>query len=126
MTRSIAVRVMWYAYAGLMLIAGYGRLIERIAIDSGGFWSRFGPPLMATVVALAVHVFLNRSDNLPRIFWIALLTVILLGVSASGVFAVYVAAFTDASTALPLVAVMIGLLPAAFVVYQLQSGRFRT
>ena len=43
------------------LIMGYGRMIERIANESGGFWSQFGAPIGATLVGVGIFCWLRRT-----------------------------------------------------------------
>ena len=51
------------------LIMGYGRMIERIAKESGGFWSQFGAPIGAILVGVGIFCWLRRTAALHVWFW---------------------------------------------------------
>ena len=48
------IGALWWLYAGVLVAVGLGRMTERIARESGGFESRYGPPIGATILAISV------------------------------------------------------------------------
>lgn len=82
---------LWWAYVPVLLILGFGRMIERIAKDSGGFWSQFGPSIGATLVCVGIVFWLNNTAVLNVWFWRTFHAIIGLIIIASLAFSIYLA-----------------------------------
>ena len=69
----------WSIYIGLLLLLGFGRMVLKIVTETGGFGSRYGPALAATIIALGVFgaVFqrpIARNWVWKAIFWLVAIT----------------------------------------------------
>lgn len=105
----------WWLYMALLVAAGYGRMIERVAKDSGGFWSQCGPPIGATIVCIAIFAWLKNKAVAHVWLWRALQFCIGLAQSAAIVFAAYLAANSNYTPAIQLLAISLMLVPALYV-----------
>jgi|GEM_PF-6056041 len=70
--RQISFRLAWALYLVAVFTIGFGRTIEKIVRDSGGFWSRYGPALGAFVAALGVAGWLIGKPIGWRVLWAAI------------------------------------------------------
>ena len=66
---------LWSIYAGLLLVLGFGRMVQKIITDTGGIGSRYGPVLVAMIIALGVlgYVFqrpIARNWVWKGVFWL--------------------------------------------------------
>lgn len=68
-------RAIWIAYALLLVGIGLGRMIEKIAADSGGVTSRYGPLLGSAIIGAGALAHSLAPDRLDRRAWRALLVV---------------------------------------------------
>jgi len=91
-----AGRTAWTLYAALLLALGFGRTIERIVTDHGGFQSRFWPSFGPAVVALGVlgHAWSLRLG--PRAIWRAVFAVACVAPLGLLAFEVVVIVYDDA------------------------------
>ena len=81
------MKYLWSIYAGLLLILGFGRMMQKIMTETGGFGSRYGPVLIATIIALGVigYVFQQRiawNWAWKGVFWLLALASVGMGVVA--------------------------------------------
>ena len=70
-------------YFGVLALVGYGQMARKIAADSGGVISQFGPPLLVTILVVGLVADLMERAVLRRWFWQGL--VVLLAASTLGV-----------------------------------------
>ena len=96
-------------------------MVERILLDSGGFWSRYGPPLAATLLAYGVICYASKRTIVIRPFWRTLLVALSIATIGLVVFAIFVVP-QDLNMAVLLMTVASGLTPANFVIYRLSFG----
>lgn len=75
--------VAWVIYCGVLALVAYGQMARKIAADSGGVISQFGPPLMVTILVVGLVADLMQRPLLQRWFWQGL--VVLLAASTLGV-----------------------------------------
>ena len=75
--------VAWMIYFGVLALVGYGQMARKIAADSGGLISQFGPPLLVTILIVGLVADLMQRPVLHRWFWQGL--VVLLAASTLGV-----------------------------------------
>lgn len=73
----------WVIYCGVLALVGYGQMARKIAADSGGLISQFGPPLLVTILVVGLVADLMQRPVLQRWFWQGL--VVLLAASTLGV-----------------------------------------
>jgi peptidoglycan/LPS O-acetylase OafA/YrhL len=107
----------WLLYLILVLGVGYGHLIRKLVNDSGGFSSRYTPPLVATLIVLAVLA-RARGVALWRPWpWKALCLVLALVSSLALAFAASLAMSSVHRPALLLLALVGLLLPAVQQTY---------
>ena len=69
------MKYLWSIYAGLLLVLGFGRMAQKIITETGGFGSRYGPVLVAMIIALGVlgYVFhrpIARPWVWKVVFWL--------------------------------------------------------
>ena len=73
----------WVIYCGVLALVGYGQIARKIAADSGGLISQFGPALLVTILVVGLVADLMQRPVLQRWFWQGL--VVLLAASTLGV-----------------------------------------
>ena len=73
----------WVIYCGVLALVGYGQMARKIAADSGGLISQFGPALLVTILVVGLVADLMQRPALQRWFWQGL--VVLLAASTLGV-----------------------------------------
>ena len=73
----------WVIYCVVLALVGYGQMARKIAADSGGLISQFGPPLLVTILIVGLVADLMQRPVLQRWFWQGL--VVLLAASTLGV-----------------------------------------
>jgi len=56
-------------YCGVLALVGYGQMARKIAADSGGLISQFGPPLLVTILVVGLVADLMQRPVLQRWFW---------------------------------------------------------
>ena len=103
------MKYLWSIYVSLLLILGIGRMVQKIITETGGFGSRYGPLLLAAIVALGVlgYVFqrpIARHWVWKGVFW--LLAVVSVGLLLLGVYLL----FSVGPGAYPGVGLIMGLL----------------
>ena len=86
-------RWFWWLYSAAICAAGFARLLERLAKESGGFWSQFGPLFGTVVVAAGILGWLHKRRILNVWFWrfvhLCLVVALLLAV----IYAAYIGVF---------------------------------
>ena len=81
------MRLVWISYCAVLLVLALARLIERIWIDSGGFFSRYLPLILTLVMVIGIYASLKQRRLFVRGFWLSVVaTVALIIVSASLLF----------------------------------------
>ena len=75
--------VAWVIYCGVLALVGYGQMARKIAADSGGVISQFGPPLIVPIRVVGLVADRMQRPLLQRWFWQGL--VVLLAASTLGV-----------------------------------------
>ena len=73
----------WVIYCVVLALVGYGQMARKIAADSGGLISQFGPALLVTILVVGLVADLMQRPVLQRWFWQGL--VVLLAASTLGV-----------------------------------------
>ena len=69
------MKYIWSIYVGLLLVLGLGRMVQKIITETGGFGSRYGPVILAIIIALGVlgYVFqrpIARNWVWKVVFWL--------------------------------------------------------
>lgn len=59
----------WWLYIAITLTLGYGQMIRKLATDTGGIASRFGPAIAATLLAVGIVAMLLEKPIFKRWFW---------------------------------------------------------
>jgi len=107
----------------ILCALGYGRMMERLAKESGGFWSQFGPPLGVTIISIGIVRWQRRRPLVSVWFWRVLAffigVVLLLGI----VFSTYLIAIAVYLPGALLFATCMALYPAlhALIHYSYRS-----
>jgi len=118
-------RAAWALYFVVVLALGFGRTAEKIARDSGGLLSRYGPAVGA--VALVAIVIAARSGRAvgPRPLWYPTFALLLLG--SVGLAVLEAVIVVRAPAPWPIHAMIIGaillLVPAQSAVWHACLGR---
>ena len=73
----------WVIHCGVLILVGYGQAARKIAADSGGLISQFGPPKLVTILVVGLVADLMQRPVLHRWSWQGL--VVLLAASILGV-----------------------------------------
>ena len=81
----------WWLYCAVLCSAAFGRMIERLLRDSGGFWSQFGPPIAATIVCVGIIAWLRNKGIFNVWAWRAIHLGLALAQIAGLAFASYLA-----------------------------------
>jgi len=104
----------WWTYIVILCALGYGRMMERLAKESGGFWSQFGPPLGVTIISIGIVRWQRRRPLVSVWFWRVLAffigVVLLLGI----VFSTYLIAIAVYLPGALLFATCMALSPALY------------
>lgn len=83
----------WCSYTATTLLLGYGQLIRKLASDTGGTASRFGPALAATILAVGIIAALLHKPLLAQWFWKLTFAVFALASSLALLFGLYLLVF---------------------------------
>ena len=111
-------KLAWYAYCVLLLLLGYGRLLERILIESGGVWSRYGPPLAATIVCAGIVAWLRDKPLAFRWLWRIAHLLLIAALLALGIYGGILLSIRTTTGAVSLLVTAIALLPAGVALYR--------
>ena len=97
---------------------GYGRMFERIVRASRGFWSQFGPPLGAMILAIGLICWLYDRPLLNVWVWRGVLTCLVLGQLLAIVFAAYLVGMGIYVPAALMISISVVLIPAYIALHQ--------
>jgi hypothetical protein len=116
--------IAWWLYAATTLALGYGQMIRKIVSDTGGIPSRYGPPVVATIVTAGVIAWLVRRPLLRQWVWKLVFGVL---VVASGVglgFGLYLLLVLslDSWSVVLLISGAVYLVPAEIQLYRYAFG----
>lgn len=111
-------KLFWWLYIMFVVSVGYGRMIERLVKSSGGFWSQFGPPLGATILAIGLIYWLQSKPILHQWAWRSVLICLVLIQLSAIVFAVYLLGISVIGPAGLLILAAFTLVPANVALYQ--------
>ena len=111
-------KLAWYAYCGLVLLLGYGRMLERILLESGGPWSRYGPPLAATIVCAGIVAWLRDMPLAFNWFWRITHLLLIAALLALGVYGGILLSIRTTTGAVFLLVTAVALLPAGVALYR--------
>lgn len=62
----------WSVYIAVLLALALGRMAQKIMTETGGFGSRYGPLILAVILALGVLGAIYEKAFIHRWMWIAL------------------------------------------------------
>ena len=79
------MKYVWSIYIGLLLILGFGRMVQKIITETGGFGSRYGPAIAATIIAIGVFGYVFQRQIARNWFWKAVFW--LLAIASAGLLA---------------------------------------
>ena len=105
-------------YISIFMIIGYARMFERLVIDSGGFWSQFGPPIGATIISVGIFCWLRNTATINIWFWKIVHAVIGLVLVVSLAFSFYLAATSGYAVAGRVFIIALILAPAFYGLFQ--------
>ena len=108
----------WWLYVAVVCAVGYGRMIERLAKDSGGFWSQFGPPIGATALAIGIFCWLGNQRLVNVWLWRGVHACVVLAQVLAVVFAAYLAGIGVIAAAALMALLAILLIPAYIAMYR--------
>ena len=110
----------WYIYAATTLLLGYGQLIRKLASDTGGTASRFGPALAATILAIGIIAALMQKPLVAQWFWKLTFAVFALASSLALLFGLYLLIFhgLHSWSVLLLLGAAIYLIPAEVLLHR--------
>lgn len=111
-------RGFWWIYAFVICAIGYGRMFERIIKDSGGFWSQFGPPIAAMVLAIGMLGWLHNRTLLNVWAWRGVHAFLVLGQLFAALLATYLAVFGVYAPATLILAFAAILIPASIALFR--------
>ena len=83
----------WYIYVTTTVLLGYGQLIRKLASDTGGTASRFGPALAATILAVGIIAALMQKPLVAQWFWKLTFALVALASSLALLFGLYLLVF---------------------------------
>ena len=93
-------------------------MIERLVKSSGGFWSQFGPPIAATVLAIGLVCWVYDKRILSQYAWRGVLALLALAQLTAFVFAIYLLCTGVYLPAGLMLLVSIALVPAGVALYR--------
>ena len=103
------MKYLWFIYAGLLLVLGFGRMVQKIVTETGGFGSRYGPVLVAMVIALGVIGYVFHRPIAWNWVWKGVFWLVAIAIVGMGVVAVYLL-FSVGSGSYNVVGLLVGLL----------------
>ena len=114
----VKIKWQWWVYVAIVCAFGYGRMIERLARESGGFWSQFGPPIGATLVCIGIFCWLTSTALLNVCLWRAVHACLGIAQVIGLVFSVYLAALSVYVSAGVVFLATLIFLPAFYALFQ--------
>ena len=103
------MKPVWSIYIGLLLVLSLGRMAQKIVTETGGFGSRYGPVIVATIIAVGVFGAVFQRPIARKWFWKAVFW--LLAITGVGLFtlSVYVL-FSTGSGSYSVAGLIVGIL----------------
>ena len=111
------MKYVWSIYIGLLLGLGFVRMGQKILTETGGFGSRYGPLILAAILALGVFGAVFQKPLARRWVWKAVFW--LLAISSVGLFvlAVYVLSGGAYQPAGLILGILVVLLPGQWQLF---------
>ena len=114
----VAGTAWWSIYVLLLVGLGAARLVERVARDSGGFASRFGPLIAVIVVSIGIIAWLQGRRLMYRWFWCAMFGLIVIVQLSSLLYGSFLLLSANTGPAGIVGGVALVLVPAAYALFQ--------
>ena len=108
----------WWLYIAVICAVGYGRMFERLAKDTGGFSSQFGPPIGAMILGLGLICWLKNTSFLNVWVWRGVHICLIVVQSLAVVFAAYLARTGVYAPAAQILSFSVLLIPASIALHQ--------
>ena len=103
----------------VLILAGAGRLIQKVTTDTGGFASRYIPLLVAVLLVIGVLSYIYQKPLGRAWFWRAVFWVSTIASTCAVTFSFYLAFFVNALIpAAVLVSVVLLIIPAQRQIWQ--------
>ena len=108
----------WWLYSAAICAVGFGRMLERLVIESGGFWSQFGPLIAAVVLAAGIIGWLDGRRLLNVWLWRILHLCLVFAQLLAVLYATYIGVFGIYLPAALVFALATFLLPASIALFR--------
>lgn len=111
------MKYVWFVYIGLLLLLSFERMAQKIITETGGFGSRYGPVMVAAIIAVGVLGYVFQKPIARRWVWKAvfwLLAIASVGLFALGVYLLFTGSYQPAGLTL---GILLLLLPGQWQVF---------
>ena len=113
------IKYLWTGYMLVLILAGTGRLVQKVTSDTGGIASRYAPLLVALLLVVGIFGYLYQKPLVRVWFWQVVFWVSAAASTCAVVFSFYLAVFaTVLNPAIALMLVVLFIIPSQTQIWQ--------